>query len=445
MGRNVLFIVLDATRRDRVAPFNPEIEFTEHIDALAERGTAFYNAVSQSSWTFPAHASMFTGLYPWKHGATQETLYLQETDGKTLFEIFQDRGYTTAVYTSNSWISRHMGMTDGVDQESNFFPLLGTLPGPVRRLWQRCSPDTQRSIITLLEQWSDRLSGFSGTGGSHTSDIIDRTKDTIRENEDWFVFVNLMDAHAPVHPPEQYREKHAPDVDADDLANAMNDYYTGKDVPWEDYRKLYDAAIDYMDDTVGHLVTFLEDRGELDDTLIIVVSDHGEHMGEHGFAEHRLSVSETLVHVPVIIWDSDNATDAVHDQVELRALYDYIPAAAAEQKVPDITTDVTKGGIAYPDMHIQITEDTESVEEENLYARRRYVRDGDKGVRVEKKEPEDGGTTYRGIDLDTGETAEVSDILKQTVDRIGTYTGDGETLEEKDEMVKKRLEHLGYT
>lgn len=438
---NVLFIVLDAARRDRFAPYNPDIDFTPNTERLARNGTVYEQAVAQSSWTLPSHASIFTGLYPWEHGATQETLRL-EHDGETLAEAFRKNGYATACFTANTWVSRHMGMTQGFDEETAFFPVTGRLPGPVQGLWNRLSESTKRRCIALMSSIREHLTMFfpGRGGGSFTPAIVERVKEVIDTEEDWFVFCNLLDAHEPIFPPERYVERHAPDVAPVDYAYAPNQYNRGEDVDWDAYGRLYDAAIDYLDDVVGDLLDHLAERGELEETIIVLTADHGEHLGEHDLAGHCVSVSEELVHVPLIIAGPHTEGGWVEEQVELRELYTHLQhAAGVEEGDHTPGTEYAKGGIAFPEVHKPLVAD---ITERGLDARRRFVRTP--SVKAERKEHRDGTVETRATDVETGAERDILEDLAERLDAIPAYTGKGGTLDDKDAEVKQRLADLGY-
>lgn len=438
---NVLLIVLDAARRDRFSPYNPDVDFTGNVARLVERGAVYEQAVAQGSWTLPVHASIFTGLYPWEHGATQETLRLDH-DGTTLAEAFQEAGYATACFTANTWISRHMGMTTGFDEEADIFPVTGHLPGPIRGLWNRLGDGAQLRIMRAMTAVRERITALlpGVGGGSFTTVLVDRVKDVMDSEEDWFVFCNLLDAHEPLLPPERYVERHAPGVDPSDLTYALNRFNRGEDVDWDAYRKLYDAAIDYMDDVVGELLDYLAARGERDDTVVVVTADHGEHLGEHGLAGHCLSVSEELVHVPLIAAGPGVAQERVEEQVELRELYTFLQRAAGiEPGDPTMGTEHAQGGIAFPEVHTPLVPDAE---ERGLDARRRFVRTPE--VKVERKEERDGTVEDHAVDPATGAEVEPPAALVERLNAIDTYTGDTASVEEQDAAVKQRLADLGY-
>ena len=202
---NVLFVVLDTVRKDHLTPYGYDRETTPTLESLAEKATVYEQAVSPAPWTLPVHASMFTGLYPSQHGASQEQPYLDESIG-TLAEALQSSGYDTACYSSNAWITPYTRLTAGFDEQDNFFEVMPGefLSGTLADLWQKVNDnDTLRSVANkLVEVGNDIHEHFAGAEGadSKTPDVVDNAID------EWFTFVNLMDAHLPVYPPEEYAE-----------------------------------------------------------------------------------------------------------------------------------------------------------------------------------------------------------------------------------------------
>ncbi len=437
---NVLFVVLDTVRKDRLSPYNSDVDFTGNIGDFAGDATVFEDAVAQAPWTLPSHASMFTGLYPWEHNATQKNLYL-ETDRELLAERFQDAGYRTACYTSNTWLSPYTGMTEGFDDIDNFFPVLPSdlLPAKLQRFWERLNTGRARWVLDRLMDIGDRFHQWFESSGrsSKTEDTLAKAEEFMREDGEFFLFLNLMDAHEPYYPLEEYRERHAPDVNPDDVCQIPGRYYADKeDADFDAISRLYDAEMDYLDDKVGELLAFMDEHDLMEDTIIVITADHGQDLGENGRYGHQFTVSEETVAVPLII-RADGLEDGRRDeQVELRELYDLVPQLAGIAETGEEPgTEYAKGGYAYPqlDLRNMPAEKKEAYGKELAFARG----DGQKAVREEN-----GGTVVRGIDLATGDGVEPSTALLDALDMIGSAEeGSGEI---GDEQVKERLEDLGY-
>ena len=288
-GSNVLFVVLDTVRKDRLTVYDDERETTPNLAAFAEEAAVFEQAVAPAPWTLPVHASMFTGQYPSEHGATQEDPYL--AGATTLAESLSAAGYDTACYSSNAWITSYTNLTAGFDDHDNFFQIMPSelLSGPLATLWQTMNDnDALRGIADRLVQVGNKLHEHfaeEGGGDTKTPQVIDRTIDFIDDSEDFFAFINLMDAHLPYHPPEAYAERFAPGVDSTEVCQNSKVFNCGArdidDEEWADIKGLYDAELAHIDDQLDRLFSHLKETGQWDDTTVVVCADHGELFGEH--------------------------------------------------------------------------------------------------------------------------------------------------------------------
>lgn len=440
---NVVFIVLDTVRKDRLGVYNDDIDFTPHLDAFARDCTVYEDAVSQAPWTLPSHASMFTGQYPWEHGATQKNLHL-DTDETLLAERFQDAGYRTACYTSNVFISPYTGMADGFDDVDNFFGAMPSdlLPSVLTKAWRRLQQGRSRWLVYRLmdagfklhERQALKTDSDTPTVRERATSFID---DALATDDDFFLFLNFMDAHLPYAPPEEYRERHAPNVDPADICQTAYDHNGGVDAAdFDALQDLYDAEIDYLDDQLGLLFDALREQEVLDETVVVIVSDHGENLGEDDLMGHQFSVSEPLVSVPLMVRTPDGDGDRIAEQIELRQLYGMVPDLAGLDADPIDRPGYALGGYAYPRLDLQKIPDTEH---ERLGAALRFARrDGKKLVRRGTDDP-----TYTMTTLDTGDEIAVDDGFRAAVDGTGE-SEDGVGADEHEEQVKQRLADLGY-
>ncbi len=117
---NIVLIVLDTTRSDRLSVYGHSRKTTPFLERFGSSGVRFDQAWSVSSWTLPSHATMFTGLHPDEHGATQENFTISE-DLDTLAERLKTRGYQTAGFSNNPWVSHRVGLTQGFDHFSEMW------------------------------------------------------------------------------------------------------------------------------------------------------------------------------------------------------------------------------------------------------------------------------------------------------------------------------------
>ncbi|MFB6084174.1 MAG: sulfatase-like hydrolase/transferase [Halorientalis sp.] len=445
--KNVVFLVLDSLRKDRTSVYNEDVDFTGHMQALADAGIVFEDAVTQAPWTLPSHASMFTGEYPWDHGTTHVRSYFDGRD--TVVTDFSTAGYSTAAITPNVWITPHKGMTDDFDHVENF---LGKADNRVSvelsklgtKLFDTLGDGTRR----VLGRQLDRIFRLFGVDDSTKSEetvaaVEEYLGDRGDDGEDFFLYVNLMEPHEPYHPPESYKDRHGV-TDESSIPHRQKDMFTKDDIDFAQLRKIYDASVDYTDDLVGRIVDALEANDLDDDTVVVVLSDHGQALGEDGEQfGHQFTVSEPVVNTVLLVDHPDRDPDSVERPIELRKLHELVPYYAGIADRPDdVFSETVKGGCEFPE---NFTGYIPRDRWDKYYRKRRYVkRDGRKVV---KSVGEDGDARYEATDLETGAEIEVPNDLREEVDGIGSAdaaAGDGDADRETDAAVERRLEELGY-
>jgi arylsulfatase A-like enzyme len=490
-GRNVLFVVLDTVRKDHLTPYGYDRPTTPALDSFAEEALVYEQAVAQAPWTLPVHASMFTGLYPGEHGATQEAPYLPGDVG-TLAEALSAAGYATACYSSNAWITPYTRLTAGFDAQDNFFEVLPgeAFSGVAADLWQRVTDSRFRwvadRLVELGNEVHEHLAGGEGAA-SKTPEIIDRVADFADEHatDEWFAFVNLMDAHLPYYPPEEYREEFAPGVGPAAVCQNSKEYNSGArdvdDREFEAIRGLYDAEIRHMDAELERLFSHLRATGQWDDTVVVVCADHGELHGEHGLYGHEFAVYDPLVNVPLLVKHPDLAPGRTDQQVELLDLYDTVLESAAAtdatgrvgarsfepgRSLLSTGRDLEDGDFAFVDYHRPVVElnqletkaeapGIELEEDSRFYSRMRAARRPDgKYIRNERIPDE----AYR-LDVDPRETDPVDPADPGVADVLAALErfearhadewddaapGADDPLEDMDGEAKERLRDLGY-
>jgi len=343
-GQNVVFVVMDTVRKDRLSAYGYDRPTTPGLETFAEEARRYEEAVAPAPWTLPVHASMFTGLYPSQHGATQENPYLE--GASTLAESLSQAGYATACYSSNAWITPYTRLTDGFTHQDNFFEVMpgDVLSGPLARAWKVMNDnETLRTLADGLVSLGNRAHEyFAGGEGadSKTPAVIDRTIEFVAESQQpYFAFVNLMDAHLPYHPPAEHKAEFAPGVDSSTVCQNSKEYNCGaRDIgaeEWEAIRGLYDAEIRHVDSEITRLFEWLRANDEWEDTLVVVCSDHGELHGEHDLYGHEFSIYDPLVNVPLMVKhpEIDTGVDT-ETQIELIDLYHTILDHADSEATP---------------------------------------------------------------------------------------------------------------
>ncbi|MFB6174340.1 MAG: sulfatase [Halobacteriales archaeon] len=481
---NVVFVVMDTVRKDRLSVYGYDRETTPELERVAAESAVFEQAVAPAPWTLPVHASLFTGLYPGEHGATQEDPYLSGTT--TLAESLSAAGHATACYSSNAWITPYTRLTAGFDAQDNFFEIMPGefLSGPLANAWQRINDSPRlRSVADRLVELGNAVHErfASGEGAdSKTPQVIDRTIEFIDAHEEYFAFINLMDAHLPYYPPAEYREQFAPGVDPDDVCQNSKEYNAGaRDIDgaeWEAIRGLYDAEIRHIDAELGRLFAWMREHDEWEDTLVVVCADHGELHGEHGLYGHEFCIYDPLVNVPLLVKHPDLGTGRRGDQVELLDLYHTVldhagveaggkPLDPGRSLLSPEYRDFEGAEHAFveyyrPVVELQQLESKAAAAgidldpESRFYSRMRAGRRPDaKYIRNERLPDE----FYR-LDEDPGETDDrhgagdpaesaLAEALRAFEARTGAEWGDvgeGDVLEDMSETAQDRLRDLGY-
>lgn len=245
-GRDIIVITLDTTRRDRIGCYGDADASTPNLDALCARGVALGNATAVAPVTLPAHASLFTGLYPPRHGARYNGVRVLDEAHTTLAERLQRAGYQTAAFVSAFVLDDRFGLAQGFEHYDDAVTARGA-------------------------------NAFSAGGNERdAADTVDAASAWLaahRDRRPLLLWLHLFDPHAPYEP-------RGLDSGADDAAR-------------------YAAEIAHADAQIGRLLDAPQLRGE--DALIVVLADHGEALGEHGERTHGLFVYESTVAIPWIL------------------------------------------------------------------------------------------------------------------------------------------------
>jgi len=288
---NVLLIVIDTLRADHLASYGYARATSPNLDRLAAEGTLYENAISASSWTLPAHASLFTGLPVRDHG-TDGNHWALEPSFDTLAERLQRAGFHTAGFSNNVWTNDATGLKQGFDA--------------FEEMWHE--HQSRGKNIALDDPANDM-------GAAKTNDRILSWLDGLKDERPFFVFVNFFEPHMPYRPKSPFGVDFLPPSTATLEVKRLRSFYSPREygyilgVPMmrvegsdlEILTGLYDGEIAYVDSMVGKLVDALRARNLLDDTVLVITSDHGEHFGEHHLLEHKFSLYEPLVRVPLIV------------------------------------------------------------------------------------------------------------------------------------------------
>ncbi len=305
---HVVILLLDTVRADALSVYGAPPGSTPHIQRLADRGVVFERALSPGAWTLPAHASLFTGLAASEHGVNWGNLYLEDRF-TTLAEHLRGAGYRTVSISSNTMLNRPNNLFQGFDE--------------VHRAERQLQALAFLGSMELLEWLSGRPleSWFPGPWAEYLTDrgaqratqlAITALDEAAASGRPLFLFVNFIEAHLPFTPPRPYRrgleaqERRASYLLDFSYSERVWPYVIAGEESFDDrdlalMRRLYQASVRYLDDRVGEIVTAVDSLGLGGDTLLVLTSDHGENIGDHGLLDHQFSLHETLTAVPLVV------------------------------------------------------------------------------------------------------------------------------------------------
>jgi arylsulfatase A-like enzyme len=340
---NVVFVLLDTVRADRVSALGYERETTPNFDEFAEQATLYTDAVAQAPWSVPSHASLLTGTYPTDHGATIGRPVL--SGQRTLPEALSNAGYETHAISPNDYVRPATGFARGFDS----YEIPGgwaepavaadLLARPVN--WFTSTAWARRPVEAAFNRLQTTAQTTTDPPGPVENGLIDAVDRRLRAVDDpFFLFVNLFDAHLPRSPDPDHADRFVDDDLADaEIAEHERAHTLGEHRMDEQglrrFRQLYDADLRTMDDRFGALLDVLHARGQLADTLVVAVSDHGEHLGEYGLVGHQFSVFDGAVSVPMAVRYPEGGPDRVDEQVEIRRLFHTILDETGTDSFPE--------------------------------------------------------------------------------------------------------------
>ena len=296
--RNLILISVDTLRADRLGCYGYGRDTSPTIDRLAREGSLFVDASAPSPWTLPSHASMFTGLYPRRNGVTG-TRFTMPQDVPTLAGILQKLGYATAGIVTNSLLTTN-GLDRGFDHHEE------------------------------VDKGGPHPSATSGRGIAWLE-----ARDRARP---FFLLLHYIDPHSDYGTLEEVREQFVEPY-AGKLQGKSEELYAVVEgrlkLDGEDARhlsNLYDGAIRQLDGEIDKVLAYLDAEGLLENTLIVLTSDHGEEFLDHGGVLHGLTHHEEVSRVPMIFRGPD-ITPARRIEQPV-SLIDLVPTCLRELGVP---------------------------------------------------------------------------------------------------------------
>ncbi len=301
---NVLLITLDTVRYDRIGCYgahsNRVPSFTPSLDSLCNDGIAYTRAFSQVPLTWPSHAAILTGTYPFQNGVQDFTGQPLSPKFRNIAEAFRAHGYATGAVVSSFVLDRSWGLARGFDSYDDAF----------------AGKEFLDRDIALVDRRADKS--------------VDRALTWLRSaKRPFFFWLHLYDPHSPYDPPEPFKTQFA-------------------DHP-------YDGEIAFADSQLGRVFDWLKKSGLYDRTAIVFLSDHGESLGEHGESEHGFFLYHSTTHIPLIVKPAKPAKIAVRakanadpDVSEATATADTKRASDPVETIAVAPTLVSLAGLSDP-------------------------------------------------------------------------------------------------
>ena len=274
----VVIVTLDTTRADRLSTYGFMGVEMPHLERLAAEGVQFETALAVAPLTLPSHASIFTGLFPPRHGVRDNADRPLASSHLTLAEVLRGRGFRTGAFVGSVVLQADRGLAQGFDTYGD----VPVVAGPPLASRQRPGAQVMDQALAWLE--SNAAAPF-------------------------LLWAHLYDPHAPYDPPAPYRDAHL-------------DPYVGE--------------LAYVDAQLGRLLAALDRLHLTDRTLLVVVGDHGEGLGDHGEPTHGQTLYDSVLRIPLIIRApavAPRRVDAVVRQVDL------MPTLLDLVGLPSVATD----------------------------------------------------------------------------------------------------------
>lgn len=428
-GPNVVLIVADTLRADRLGAYGDRRGLTPFLDELAARGIVFRNAYASSSWTCPSIASLFTSRYPSQHRVHDFDSKLPESE-VTLAERFGAHRYFTAAFSANFRLSKALGYAQGFD-------LFNTYLSEEKVTVRQLEEETARWLDSAKNWWGHPV----------------------------FLYVHTMETHSPYDPD---RESHDPEelalrrrlgtVPEDGArvaaANALLDAQRWRELEAADVsllESLYDVEVALLDFRLRRLFAELERRGILRNAIVVFTADHGEEFRDHGLLLHGTSLFNELIHVPLIVVPPGPPSPAVVDANV--SLVDVAPTLLALLGLPPEPRFEGRSLLPRADDHPDVVAEYLAIADPNDLSRHSlaFMRGA---VKLVVPRDTTAAPVLYDLAADPYEThpdppelssqrAAVGEVARHAVAALATRAGTAER-GEVDERMRARLRALGY-
>jgi len=301
---NIILIVCDTLRKDTVSKM-------PNLLSLAKESMVYENCISPETWTFPVHASLFTGMYASEHGVheTADTKveglvgYNSRLKARRLAESLQSKGYNTIGISNNFMLSRFTGFDYGFDFFLNIeispwghskiateAKMLGSDSFQVAKELIKRGRAAELPKFALEYLKVRETTRFMDYPRNKGAELTNKMLGNMSLKSDFFLFINFWELHDPYRG-QSYKE--------------IQDDFTGirkiSDASVECLKKEYEIEAKYLDEQLGRLIEMLKKRELYEDSMIIITSDHGQAFNEHGFMYHSIYLYDEIIRVPLII------------------------------------------------------------------------------------------------------------------------------------------------
>ena len=462
---DIVLVVFDTARWDRFGCYGYDRPTTPTVDGLARDGLRVDTMVANGPWTMPSHGSLFTGLYPTQHGSQWQTgPRMRDRVQVTLAGWLRGLGYHTICATNNGLISDKTRLSEGFDRYA--FRL-----------------DLERGRRRVSRRVKKVLVG-GDSGGRVTNRWIREELRDVRQPT--FLFVNYLECHWAYAPPRRFERR----VGGDRFGFLEGARYRATLArtagPWEAiaraddrtlgvYSSLYDGELANADDHLRELIDILTESGRFRDgeTLLIVTSDHGEHVGEHGLADHHASLDEHLTRVPFVAYGPGIVPSGVE-----RSLFEFVdvfpsiahllgrevPVAELQSRRPwlfanGVGPHEDADAVAFSEWRAWNDKERKRLADRNpAYDFSGLANDlvSARSTRFKLVRSSDGSEALYDLEADPGETRDVREIHPDETRRLGdrleravldwtTWEGDDAEISDTEKLeIEQRLEELGY-
>jgi uncharacterized sulfatase len=373
---DIILVVLDTQRADRLGCYGHPRAITPNLDQFAAQSALFEQAIAPAQWTVPSHAAMFTGLYPTAHQLLQADQSLPP-DRPHLAEILHKVGYETVGFCNNPLVGiLNNGLKRGFETFYNYGGAIPSVPGqstaapwplnraiegytqflrrisyPIQNFFGQSDLAFRISLTAWLTPLWSRLANFKGQNPRSVKDVSHwlRQRESEKPEKPLFLFLNLMETHLPFWPPGEFVDKVAPYFRESKEAREVMRRWNREAYRWaaplaepltelesQVLSDMYDAEVAFQDDYLGELLAVINGRTNAHNTLTLIVADHGDGLGEHGYMGHAFVAYQELVHVPLLMhWPRRiSRPDRINTPVSTRRIFHTILDAAG--RLPDV-------------------------------------------------------------------------------------------------------------